>query len=263
MKIISLFLFLIFSLLQVSFAQDCYTVIKVKGDVLLEKNRSIISINDEICSGDNLIFSNEDNVVVVHSTAKGRFTLKPNKRTESELIFMVNDVLKQSGNIFTRDITFSLADEFRGVYYIIGETRILVDTDDFPMNGDKFFYIRYFYNNDTINAKLRFDGDTLILDKETIFRVNGVMINPDDIKSVLLYYYDSTNKTSELISEFTLRFADEEKLKEELGNYYALLKKTNKSEYEIMNNLYSYFNDVYGRVNIASFMKWVNENIKN
>jgi len=258
MKNITLYLIIILLTAAMVSGQDCYTVLKVKGDVKLERTGKYIAVNDELCSNDNVLFSDNNCVVVVHSTNKGRFTLKPTKQNYNELEYYVSDILRQSSNLSTRGAN-TLSEEFSGDYCIIGETKIIIDKLDFPMNENKFFYLSYITGSDTVYRKIKFFGDTLIIEKEGILKDD--VFSSDYLSNVNLYYYDNVNKVSKLINTFNLNFIHENELKDNLGNYLTILRKAGRNDYEIKNEFYFYFNDIYGKVNKENFLHWVENNL--
>lgn len=59
--------------------QDCYIIMKIKGTIVLESTGQVLQKDDQICGNDNVIFKTADAVAIVHSTSKGKYTLRAKK----------------------------------------------------------------------------------------------------------------------------------------------------------------------------------------
>ena len=108
---------------------------------------------------------------------------------------------------------------------------------------------------------MKFSGDTLFIDKETIYKIDGNYINSKDIESVSLYYYEKGTNTSTKIDSFLLTFADELNLKKELNGYVSILKKTGKDKDHINEEVLLYIMDMYGKINIENMKDWILKNL--
>lgn len=262
-----LFLFLIlFS--NISFSQ-CYTVLSVKGEIISEKTGQPIKEMDEICATDKLTFNTKDSKAAVLSPDKGRFIIKLEKKTKNALTAFVSSVLFQGKEKLSTKI-FDLDEldldnskfyktEFGDSYFIIKESKVFVDSKYFPMNEHNYFYVKYLLDGKEIEKILKFDKDTLFLNRD-VCKTDDFDVNPENVDSVSLYYFDKEkNKRIELTS-FGLAFADEEKLKNELSNYISILKKAGKEDYIIMQEIEFFLNDVYGNVNNYDLYSYLSEN---
>jgi len=240
------------------YSQDCYLVIKIKGTVYNSTKGKDVSVNDELCSSDNLVFKSSNSVIVVHSGEKGRFTLKSKaKDSKSEFACVMNDILKQAGtgNLSSRAV-LSLKDEFTGDYYIVGSLIIKVEDKEYPINENTFFYLRYKYQGEDINKKLAYSNDSLIFELDNIFKLNDKIVNQDEIDEVTLYYYDKLNQISKKISSFRLTFLDISEIKSEIQKIIDIANSSNKSREDIYKEVLSYMSDTYGNFNVESFEKF-------
>lgn len=242
---------------------QCYTVLSVKGEIILEKTGKPIQEMDEICANDKLKFSSVDSKAAVLSPEQGRFIVKISERKRGgDLTTFVKSVLFQgTGNLSSRG-TVSLETEFEDEYFITGVNKLQIDPKVYPMDTNNFFYLRYNYKEKDINKRLKFSNDTLFFEKEKIYRVDDNDINPKTIESVSLYYYEKDKNTSTKISSFKLTFADEKKLTCELNSYISLLKKSGKDKEYIEDEVLLYIMDVYGKINIDNTKEWINKNLE-
>jgi len=241
---------------------QCYTVLSVKGEIVLEKTGQPIKEMDEICANDKLIFSSAESKAAVLSPEQGRFVVKMSgKKRDNDLTTFVKSVLFQgTGNLSSRG-TVSLETEFEDEYFVTGVNKLQIDSKTYPMDSTKFFFIRYKYKDKDVNKKLKFSGDTLLFEKESIYIVDDEKINQKKIESVNLYYYEKDINTSTKITTFKLLFADEKKLISELNSYISLLKKSGKDRSYIEEEVLLYIIDVYGKINVDNTKEWVNKNL--
>jgi hypothetical protein len=214
----------------------------VKGKIVLEKTGAQIKTNDEICSNDNLIFYSSDAVAVVHSVTKGRFTVKAVSGTGNEL----NDIVKSTlasvlssgkSNLSTKGIEDS-EPESKLPYFVVGNYTFRIDIIKFPISDD-----------------------TLILNKESILNIDGKMLSDTKLDSAKLIYFDKTSGTQTQISEFSILFADETLLKDELNNYINVLKKQNLSNNQILSEILDYVSETYGQTDTKNFSDWIKSNL--
>lgn len=248
----------LFFLLPNILRSQCYTVLSVKGEIILEKTGQPLREMDEICASDKLTFKSSDSKAAVLSSEQGRFVIKPDKnKTNDKLTAFVKSVLSQgTGTLSTRG-EVTLENEFGESYFIIGTGRLHIDTKTYPMTESNFFYIKYKYGSEDVNKKLKFIKDTLLLDKESVYKVDEKEINPAKVQSVSLYYYEKDKNASTKIASFSLEFANENKLTGELKSYINLLKNAGKENDFIIQEVMLYLNDVYGNINYDNIKAWL------
>ncbi len=249
-------------------AQDCYIIMKIKGTIVLESTGQVLQKDDQICGNDNVIFKTADAVAIVHSTSKGKYTLRAKKSRTSEIegviISAVSSVLsKNKATLDTRSDDKPLIEEFGVVFCIIETYKLDLNENEYPAGKDNYFMIRFMYKDTPYKIKLRYNNNIVYMDKETIFTPLAKDVGLVMLEDVSLYYYDSKNPDNpKLINAFDLSFPEEKKLADELSNYVMLLKTSGKTEEEIQEEIIKYMYDAYGNVNEESFLKWVNENVK-
>ncbi|MCX6160861.1 MAG: hypothetical protein NTV87_05940 [Ignavibacteriae bacterium] len=252
-------------------AQECYIVMKVRGEIVLESTGKVLKNGDEVCFADNIIFKTADAIAVVHSASKGRYTLRVNKSDRNELSEMITTVVasalsQNTGEMNTRswevnaDALSELKNEFADVYCVVGKSRIFADGGTFPMNGKNNFQIRYLYEGEKINKDLSFSENSFFIDKGSVYIIDGKEIDASKVKSVSLYYVNKNENTEKFIRTFSLIFPDLEQLKKELSDYASDLSISGMKTEEISEELYSYTSDIYGSINYQGFMDWINAN---
>jgi len=145
---------------------------------------------------------------------------------------------------------------------IIDSMKLKVGADEFPMEDNKFFYIRYTYNDETVNKKLTFVNDTLIIDKDELFSVDGKAIDNSGVSQVSLYYYRKGEQKPEsiLINTFEPVFVNSQQLKPEIDIIYKELK--GKSSEMLLSEIYDYLNMFYGKIDKEDLKVWLKKEYK-
>lgn len=247
-----------FLLPNFSFSQ-CYTILSVKGEIVLEKTGQPVKEMDEICATDKLTFSTQNSKASVFSSEQGTFVIKlGDKKKKDALTAFVGSVLfSGKEKLSTKNIDFDELDlvninfyekEFGKEYFIIRESKIFVDSKFFPMNEHNYFFVKYLFDGKEIESKLKFDKDTLYINKD-VFKTDEFEINPENVDSVSLYYFDKEKSKRIELTSFKLSFADENILNSELSNYTTILKKLDIKNSLITEQVVYFLNDVYGNVN--------------
>lgn len=252
-----------------SFSQ-CYTVLAVKGEIISEKTGQPIKEMDEICATDKLTFSSQNSKASVFSSEQGTFVIKlGDKKKKDALTAFVGSVLfSGKEKLSTKYIDFDELElininfyekEFGNEYFVIRESKILVESKLYPMDENNFFYVKYLFDGNEVEKRLKFDKDTLLINKD-IFKTEEFEINPEKIDTVSLYYFDKDKNNSIKLTSFSLSFADDNTLKSELSNYITILKKYNIKDNLITEQVINFIYDMYGNVNWYDIRSYLAEN---
>lgn len=92
-KYIYLFLLITSCLFPNISISQCYTILSVKGEIILEKTGLPIKELDEICSTDNLIFSSKESEALVISPGGGKYIIQLSEKKTDNLKSLVGKVL--------------------------------------------------------------------------------------------------------------------------------------------------------------------------
>ena len=237
-------------------AQENYKVIRVNGQILNTKTNSNLQTGSIFKDNDELSFSNSSSRAAVVNS-KGRYVLQANNNrnayAKAFLTPAMSNMSSRSGAIVNQ---MDLEKHFSGNYLIFNIEKIKVNKDNFPMNEQKFFYIRYQYKGEKINKRLSFNADSLILNQKELMTVDGKPIPNPDITEMKLFYLDG--KTSALIGDFNPVFVKDDELKEEVKIVLETIKT--KSKKEKIEEILSYINDFYGKPNKENLTTWIEEN---
>ena len=257
-----LFLLSVCLFFQLTYAQDNFTVIKVTGNIVIERTGSSLGIGTSFAQNENLLFKIPDSRAAVINPQRGRFLLT--SQNLGEFKNSKSNFLPAAGKISTRGFIKKqtlndLKDQFEGSYVILDETRIIIDSSLLPMNSKKFFYVTYDYNNKPVNKKLAFNFDTLIIKKNELFIVDGKEIPDIKINQMkLMYLEQGETYNSMLISSFTPVFPDNKTLTQEVK---IILDQMEMNPYkEKLYEVSSFFQEFYGKIDETSLKIWLKEN---
>jgi hypothetical protein len=243
-------------------AQDFFTVIKVSGNIVIERTGSSLGIGTSFPQNENLLFKIPESRAAVINPRIGRFLIT--SENVNEFRNAKSNYLPSSGRMSTRAIGHvysagDLAVNLKDDYLILNENKVLVDTIDYPLSDKKFFYISYELNNKTINKKLSFNSDTLIIRKRELLTVEGKEITTPDIKVMkLIYYLEGTDFRTKTVTFFTPVFPGLDTLKKETKIILDQMKL--KPYDDILKEIESFIREFYGRIDETDLRIWLKEN---
>ena len=259
-----------FTLLVFSFAlfqaqAQNYKVIHVKGTIIAQSTKS--NLERGVAFGEKEKFqykSNDARAVVINTKEGKRFILKS---SSADAGYHNANLTPSAGNISSRagglNNRLDLRNHFDGEYVILGELRVVINSNAFPMDKEHFFYINYLYKGESINKRLLFSGDTLIINKDSLLQVDGNPIRNEDITDMKLIYYskvDGKVVPSVISSTFYPVFPEETNLREEVEIVVDAMKE--QSDNEIVNAITSYITEVYGKSDNDNVAQWYHANFK-
>jgi len=254
-----LFLMLpVFLYVHLTSAQDLFTVIKVSGNIVIERTGSQLGIGTAFLQNENLVFKVPDSRAAVINPQRGRFLLTSENLTEfksSKSVF-----LPSAGKISTRAYSMNsksnLKDLFEGDFVILNELKIIVDTTLYPLTDKEFLYISYEYNNKTVNKKLAFHSDTLVIKRNELLTVGGREIADPKIDQMkLIYLKEGEQYKSTPVCSFTPVFPDPGTISAEIA--VIIEKMSIKTYQEKLNEISAFIEEFYGTVDENSLKKWL------
>ncbi len=239
---------------------DEYKVIKVQGQILHKSRNDYLNTGDIFRDQDPLEFNEASRAAVINPD-KGRLIITASNF--SNLASASSNYLPAMSNIATRGVginnSMDLRNSFEDNTVVLDNTVMVIGADDYKMDEKNFFYIRYFYDNEEINKKLEHRGDTLIINRDNLFTIDGDMVEVPEKQFVTLYFYKNDSE-SEMIKSFSAVMPDLEELKMEVQ---ILLDTMNdKTRDEKMNEAAAYIKDFYGNINYESLEDWIAANFE-
>jgi hypothetical protein len=250
--VISALLFLLI-FFDPAFSQTDFKVIKVNGSIVLKTNGISLETGTVFSDKEDLLFRSEDATAAVINSQKGRIVLTSKNH---DLSSSANS-LPAMYNISSRSVTNKgLSNYFSGKCVVLDRLEMEVDYKSYPMDKDHFFFLRYTYNGEEINKKLSFSDDTLIIDKKSLFTIDGNPIPRADNTSITLFYRKDNESVQ--ISEFDLIFPDMTQFSKEIQIILNEIKDKPYKEKVVETD--SFINEFYGKVYSENLTGWLKTN---
>jgi len=246
------------SIVNVALSQQ-YRVIRVDGTILLKKTNKPISKGAVISPNEEFIFKSPNARAAVILPGKGRYVLQADNSTDAytkaKLAPAMSNISSRSGAINNK---VALRNYFEGKYVIIDKVKIRIPSE-FPMNDSSFFYISYKYKGETVNKKLSYIDDTLIIDRSELLTIDNKPIPNPYITDMKLIYLTKDREENSIknifINKFNPVFPKPEELKEEIA--IILDSMSDKSREQKINEVFSFINDFYGKPDKKNLEIWL------
>jgi len=230
-------------------ASDQYKVIKVDGKIIFQKTLVDMKQGDVFMPGTPLDFTTPASRAAVISNLKGRFVLSAAEEGQTNILPATNNVSSRAGALIN---LVDLQNHFSGKYLVIGEMKLQLGKEAFPMDDANFFYLTYYHNEESIRKKLTSQDDYLILNKEEIFKVDGQSI-PVTEKEMVLFYRQGTE--SKKIGTFTPVFPELTNLKGEVE--VIMSEYADKDAATRIKEITAYLNEFYGNPQKDNLGVWL------
>ena len=232
---------------------ETYKVIKVNGQIVMRKSGKALLQGDEFLATTLLDFKTQDSRAAVISPTKGRFVLTADNSTgKTNLVPGMSNISSRAGALINQ---IDLENHFKGNYVILESQKLKISKEAYPMNEKNFFFLQYEYEGEVINKKLAFQGDTLILDRSTIFTIDGKQVSmKNDLKCALKYRKSEQNENF-LVSEFNLVTPSLNDLKSELE--ILLSNSPAKKTSDKVDEVGGYLLEFYGQADRDNLIEWM------
>lgn len=237
---------------------DNYKVIKVSGSIQVKKTGKPLVQGDVFKENTSLQFNSPESKATVINSEKGRFVITNQSSTAkgNNLIPAINNIASRGGAILT---IIDLQNFFHDNVCVINNMKVKIVCSDYKMNKDNFFFIRYIYKGEKIDKQMSYSGDSLVLDKNELYKVDGKAITaPDGPEVNLFYMVDKSKNSVQNISTFNLVFPNETELKQEIEIMMGELKT--KTTSQKIDEVMSYINEFYGKPDKDNVQPWLKFN---
>jgi hypothetical protein len=238
-------------------SQSEYTVIKVNGNIQKQVDNEYLTRGDIINEQEQLLFETPYSKAAVVNPYKGRLILSAHVSGNGRTNFLppATTIATRAGNLSNM---IDIQNYFMDTILLLQTNKYKINPGAFPQNEKKFFFLRYLYNNETINKKLPFIQDTLIFDKHAIYLIDNEPIEIPENKNIKLFYREG-NK-SIFINEFTLVTPGEKDIHDEVS---ILLRAFNeKDESYKIREVSEYLNGFYGKISRENTALWIKTTLK-
>ena len=243
------------------YSQD-FKVVHVNGSIVAESTKKPLTRGTTFNKSEKFQYkTNDARAVVINPKAGKRYILKGSGSEgyiNANLTPSMGNIAPRAGALNNR---LDLKNHFDGKYVIIGKLEVVINSLAFPMSDTQFFYINFIYHGESVDKELQYHGDTLIINKDSLLRVDGKIINNEDISEMKLMYYSKTNSKPvrmAISNTFYPVFPDEKEFKEEVDIILESLPK----EKDRVQAILDYINDIYGKPNKLNVKTWYDASYK-
>lgn len=149
-----------------------YEVINYRGSIFNETTQDYLKKKSLYQKKDQLIFSKDDCRLAVLNQAAQLFIVRPflDKGIFVPKYRMLPFYKNGRNGVITNSISLNLNVNEDSLYLVVGEKcQVEISPHFFEMREDNFFYLRYYWQGDTINKKLPIKDNALIFSKSEIF----------------------------------------------------------------------------------------------
>lgn len=252
-----------------SLAQDySFHVLTTKGSVVSKNMGREFQTGDIISTEDEVTFKGEDDLVgLVRSDGK-RFVLKNKAEKKGARLKYSEARMIGKTRIEWKNLTLTtltdLKEYFSEAPFIFLDTiaKIRISNKTFPQNGNQFFYFNYFWKGpngeESVDKKLEFKRDTLILRQSSIFKVDKKPIQQTDVRDYNILYLNRGEITK--IGPFNVIFPDQDKMKAEVKLLVDKLNKNNFTPRQIQSDVEAFIRQFYGSIDRINLVNWLNRN---
>jgi len=267
-----------------------FEVIQQKGDVKNAITFQYLARGSYYSINDSLVINNDSCRLAVVDENNKVFIMRP-KEENGQFIpqyFPIPYKIQGRPGLITSSISLIHHLNEERNYLIMGDKySVNITTQFFEMNLDSFFYIRYHWEEDTINKKLLpIDGNFIIISKSDLFQAKFF---PEDRfgKDTIIKIPEAEAFQFELRCEkcnyervfgdpnqpdhlqgrdfipIKLKFLDSKELEVELKFIIPLLKSVNPniSKAKLFDRVHAYLQDIYeGKIEPDNFEDWIRKN---
>lgn len=242
-------------------AQDYFTVIKVNGNIVIERTGNPLGTGTSFARNENLLFRIPESRAAVINPELGRFLLTRDNMDEfknSKSTFLPSSAKIRTRSIKTATDKYDLSAQLEDNYLMLDENRILIDTAIYPLNSKEFFFLTYDYQNRTINKRLSFIADTIIIRQTELLAVDGSEIPASDIKQMkLIYYKEGDSYLLKPVCSFSPVFPDLNTLWKEVS---VIIHQMEMNTYEEkFNEISAFIREFYGSIDETNLRRWLEE----
>jgi hypothetical protein len=242
------------------------SVIAVRGAVKSKKIGKTIRTGDLLPPDDALTFRDASDMLSLVSAEGQRLTVVyPAKRfKKSKVNFDLASLVQNApAGLVPQEPVFKTPEEAklyfsqRPFLFLGQETRIKMPKGLFPQSRALFFYMNYDYKNDNIDKKIEYKGDTMVLAKRALFKIDGKEVDGKFAENFSFYYYNQPKTKHTFLGKMTPYFPVDERLKEETDILVKILETKNATGTAIYQEVAGFMLSHYGTVVGSDFLEWM------
>ncbi len=230
-----------------------YRVIKVNGKIFFIKTGNNMKIGDYFVEGTPLKFSTLKDRAAVISKEKGRFVLQPNIKGKPKVLPATSNIATR-GPVSYLNNWLDVKNYFSDHCLFLGEAKLKMGKEAFPLDEKHFFYVKYHYNDEVIAKKIPQEDNSIVFSENELFKIDGKKVPTAELEMVLYY---RSGDVSNKVNTFTPVFPQKDILKSEVALLLEELGDVSvaKKEQEII----AFLNEFYGKPQTDNLNKWLED----
>lgn len=242
-----------------------YYILTMKGSVISKNMGREFQTGDIISSDDELTFKNETDMVGMIRSDGKRFILKNMKEKKGARLKYDEAKMIGKTRVEWKNLTLNTLDDLKEYFceapYIFLDSiaRIKINQKTFAQNGAQFFYFHFMWKGpngvESVDKKLEYKRDTLILRQSTIFKVDKKPIEQKDVTDYNLMYYNRGELIK--VGTFNVIFPDQERIKSEVKIMVDIYNRNNTKSSIIQGDVEAYIRQFYGSIDKVNLTHWL------
>lgn len=249
-----------------------FYVIAARGNIKSKKTGKNLRSGDIIPADDILTFRESSDMASLFSEEGARFVVTyPGKRFKKKKNqFSVDEVRQPGGpSEFPVDPPFNTVEDAklffssRPFVFLGPDTRFKVPKKLFPMSRALFFYMNYDYKEDNIDKKIEYKGDTVVMIKRNLFKIDGKEVDGKFAENFRFYYYNQPKNKHTFLGKMQPNFPVDERLKEETDVVVTRMQQKNATPEAIVKELAGFVIQHYGTAFSNDLAEWIVANYPN
>lgn len=213
---------ILFAMSIPTYAQLEYKVTYIQGNITIKDIN--LKVGDVFLSTDKIDFKNSDAIVKVCCSSEGKPVIfyganveKSGSKSLKENQRYLSSLGSSRGATSEMDIYVIKSFLSTPKLGIIDALRIPINTQEYPINEDSYFYLRFNYKGEEINKRLIMENDSILI-SNYIFNLPDIGdIQPDSLPVLFYFYNDLLEESTLIASKFYPLFIDIPNLKQDLA----------------------------------------------
>lgn len=248
-----------------------YTIVDIRGEAVRASDGKTLSQGDQLSLTDMIEYG-DNTMIALCSAEKGRAMVKGAEAQAGKLSDLMKPGIKsvqaESPKVFKSDAELKsyfspkATDPFYNKHFVvIGDmTWYEVDDEKYPQDSNHFFFVRYVYDERSVNKGLPFDRTEFALERTELYSSAGKYLVEDQDKIELGEFLYYNGEEYRLICDFTPYFIT----KEELKKVVMLMKPwlDTKSEADmVVKEVQALIADMYGKAGEEDVRQFILRNV--
>ena len=228
-----------------------FKIIKVNGKIYFVKSGADLKTGGIYIEGTPIEFSTHRDRAAIVNEIRGRYILQPSPKGKAIVLPATSNIEPRAGGS-TLINHLDVINFFADTCVFIGPTKAKFGKESFPLDETHFFYITYNYQGEKIAKKIESKGQTVIIDENMLFEIDGKKIPTFETEMIL--YYRNGEKVQKM-NAFVPVFPNQETLKVEVSVLLEGVQKLSKDKQ--IDEVTTFVNEFYGKPQKENLNAWL------